>query len=1137
MNKNFTKLNLKTKFTLKKIIYLIFLLSSFPSFAQFVSEGDPHRGMYIDKFVKTYLYNSYLVDPEFSILGVDNNFDGIFEKEDHLLRYAAESHITYLALFDLHRIFGKNLMVWDENLSRMVDLEVHLLRFMKKAKSQYGITQIGAIGGSENFFDSLSTFLNRYPQADFDVVNTEYEFWVDCPNEFPNFIPILNAMHSMKDAYNLAHPNNPMISEAYLAALQYCNSSYGTASVVKTIDGCVNCSPCLGCSNPHPRLADRILHAWYVSDPGSVNIAEQNFFELPDTEDSTDFHPILYSEGYSTGGTVDWTGAWFPLSSSNNIFTAEEAYYTSWRNNSSVAFSTPRQNNVQAGGVQWFAATNMVGHLDHPQILQNRGPYCLINTTAKVTFDYFGPIESDIAFQFWVTNNIDSSTIYPAAGGRINGVSGVYQPITSTTTLIENINFSDSLTFPPCNLPAGEYTAHLKLTYNGGYGESYECENSIIVDPQLHIEIVGQTDFCEGDFTYLKTNANGGAISWYKDGNMISGNNEYLLVTSDGFYSCTITGGSGCSGMSDTVHIHVLPNPAIGVNAVCNANGSATLKTNLLQANPVSNTITGPGGVMYRWNTGHTTDQITVTPPSTNTTYRVNVTDPYSGCSRTAQITLKSPLQNPYSTSITINNQPSSPCSSDGSLTAILNAGGAPNNYLWSNGETTQTITNLSPGTYSVAMNVWASGCTSYGSITLGILPSNAPVVQPIIQDVPCAGESNGSIVLNITGGNPPFSFQWESIPDDSIHQPTNKDQANLFAGIYSVTITDASGCNYFHTFIVATLSQSLFVQSTGTHSVTGCWNGTDGWASAIPAGGIPPYTYLWNDSLQQTTYTASTLKAGSYMVTVTDSAGCRANGYVHVNSLILPMQVELLDSSRTVVSCSGVSDGNLFVNIVGGTEPYTIISPWISDSNFAELISLPSGVYPIQITDSSGCMLTDSFQITNPPDLQLYSTANATSCIGCQNGSFDISMMGGVPPYTISWLPATGNLSGNQIRNLQGGIYSICISDLNGCNQCIQDTIIETPSGFSDLDIHSLLNVYPNPYSAFTVLSLKNEIIKSGVIIINSVDGKTVLSKKISDSPLILLKEDLKAGIYFIRLYKRGVGFIGGVKKLVVAN
>jgi hypothetical protein len=181
--------------------------------------------------------------------------------------------------------------------------------------------------------------------------------------------------------------------------------------------------------------------------------------------------------------------------------------------------------------------------------------------------------------------------------------------------------------------------------------------------------------------------------------------------------------------------------------------------------------------------------------------------------------------------------------------------------------------------------------------------------------------------------------------------------------------------------------------------------------------------------------------------------------------------------------------------------------------------------------------MLTDSFQITNPPDLQLYSAANTASCIGCTNGSFDISMLGGFPPYTVTWLPATGILSGNQIQNLAAGIYTICIADLNGCSQCIQDTITEAPSGFSDLDIHALLTVYPNPYSTFTVVSLKNELIKSGEIIINNVDGKTVFRKNITDSPLIILKEDLKPGIYFIRLYKSGIGFVGGVKKLVVAN
>ena len=119
-------------------ILLIFLLAlkSVSLFSQNPPESDPHRGMYIDKFVKTPLSTSSRLDSAFSVLGVDANFDGVFEKEDSILKYASDNHITYLNLYDLHKVIGRNLMVWDENLKREVNLEAHLNRFMKKAKSK-----------------------------------------------------------------------------------------------------------------------------------------------------------------------------------------------------------------------------------------------------------------------------------------------------------------------------------------------------------------------------------------------------------------------------------------------------------------------------------------------------------------------------------------------------------------------------------------------------------------------------------------------------------------------------------------------------------------------------------------------------------------------------------------------------------------------------------------------------------------------------------------------------------------------------------------------------------------------------------------------------------------------------------------
>ncbi|MBP6333846.1 MAG: T9SS type A sorting domain-containing protein [Bacteroidia bacterium] len=1118
---------------MKKSFLLFLLLYSSFLYAQFAPESDPHRGMYIDQFVKTPLNSSSVIDPDFSVLGVDENFDGLFEREDAILKYAAENHITYIALFDLHRVLGRNLTAWDENLQRSVNLEEHLCRFMKKAKSKYGLTQIGAIGGSETFFDSLLSYMNRFPEADFDVVNIEFEFWLDCAVEFPQYVTILNAMDAMKNTYNQTHAANAIISEVYLAALFYCNSSFGSPSVAETIDGCKACSPCAGCPNPHPRKADRILYAWYVSYPGSMNIAEQNIFELSTTEDATDLHPILYSESYGTGGTINFTGIWFPLAPANNIFTAEESYYHSWKNNSGVAHGTLRQNNVQAGGVHWFTASHMVGHLERPQVLQNTGPYCAASSPTQIIFNYHGPIESGIAYQFWVTRDSDSATVYPVAGGKVNGVSGIYQAFTSTTSQIKNINFLDTLQFSKCKLPAGEYTAHLLLNYEDGTGKSYQCDNAVIIAAQPRVEINGPDSFCEGSYTYLRTNNTGGIITWYRNGVAIPGTSANLLVTVDGDYSCMITGGQGCTGMSDTVHIHALPAPEIIVNAVCNGNGTATLKTNLLDVQSMT-TPSGLAGATYRWNTGDTTDQITVTPPTSNTTYRVDVTNPYSGCVRYGRITLQSPLVAAYPASITVDSLPSSPCTSDGGLTATISAGGAPTSYLWSTGATTKTISNLPPGKYTVAMNVWTSGCTSYDSVTIGTAPLNEPIVLPIIQHVTCSGGNDGSIQLNISGGNPPFNYFWEYFPDDSVHSPFDKDQSSLYAGIYKLRITDAGGCHFYHTFTVSFIHASPYVESFSTTSVTGCASASNGSATVVAAGGTPPYSYLWNDALQQTSSTATGLLAGAVLMTLSDANGCQSKEHVQISSIELPMHLELLDSSQSMESCVGVQDASLFLRIHGGEAPYIVSGPWQADSNFAMMENLASGIYPIVIIDATGCMFSDSFYIDTPEQIQVFASSTIPSCLGCTNGSFNVSFSGGKAPYQITWQPSVGSLSGTRIQNLPTGVYSICVTDANNCMTCIQDTVFENPSGISSLDINSIMEVYPNPFSKTATISLTEGTMDSGTLVLSSMDGKVVLKQNISSTTTVLFTEELNPGVYFLRLYDEEDHFTRGVKKLI---
>lgn len=123
------------------LLLILFALNYLSCFAQpEISESDPHRGMYVNRFLKyntlTINSGSYEVDTSNSILGVDANFDGIFEKEDRLLQYCMDNHITSIVLYELRNIIGRGLYAWNETTNQYEDLEDHLCRFMEKVRRE-----------------------------------------------------------------------------------------------------------------------------------------------------------------------------------------------------------------------------------------------------------------------------------------------------------------------------------------------------------------------------------------------------------------------------------------------------------------------------------------------------------------------------------------------------------------------------------------------------------------------------------------------------------------------------------------------------------------------------------------------------------------------------------------------------------------------------------------------------------------------------------------------------------------------------------------------------------------------------------------------------------------------------------------
>ncbi|MEL7248508.1 MAG: SdrD B-like domain-containing protein, partial [Bacteroidota bacterium] len=198
---------------------------------------------------------------------------------------------------------------------------------------------------------------------------------------------------------------------------------------------------------------------------------------------------------------------------------------------------------------------------------------------------------------------------------------------------------------------------------------------------------------------------------------------------------------------------------------------STTLTANIVEG----------AGVSFEWSTGETTSSITVMP-NTTTTYSVTITAG-SGCTDEDEVT------------VTVNPNPEvevtgtdALCDEDnGTATANASGGTAPYTYEWNNGGTTETITDLGPGTYSVTVTD-ANGCTAEGSVTIeniGGPEANAGVDQSI-----CEGEV-AMLMATASGGTPPYSFQW----NQGLGSGPNQEVMPSVTTNYRVTVTDANGC------------------------------------------------------------------------------------------------------------------------------------------------------------------------------------------------------------------------------------------------------------------------------------------------------------------------------------------------------
>jgi len=350
----------------------------------------------------------------------------------------------------------------------------------------------------------------------------------------------------------------------------------------------------------------------------------------------------------------------------------------------------------------------------------------------------------------------------------------------------------------------------------------------------------------------------------------------------------------------------------------------------------------------------------------------------------------------------------------------------SPSDFLSETDIQEPTTTPLLDTDYTLTVTAASCQSTALAEIRVSDVELSA-----ISENIDCAGDNDGSIDLEISGGESPYEISWSG---PGGFTSIDEDISGLAPGVYVVLVTDRDGCTENLSVEITEASEIILELSAavfqGGFNVS-CFEANDGQATVIPSGGTSPYTFEWNDPGSQTDQTATNLEAGTYEVTVTDANGCIQTGSI---TLVAPEPITGILENRIDVLCTGEETGEITISPIGGVGPYSIVWNTVPSQFGPTATGLSAGFYTASITDMNGCQGTIEIEITEPSDV-LEGTVSVTpaSCNGESDGSATANILGGTPPYTYTWSPQPGEDS-PAISNLAAGNYTLSVTDDNGC-------------------------------------------------------------------------------------------------------
>lgn len=373
-----------------------------------------------------------------------------------------------------------------------------------------------------------------------------------------------------------------------------------------------------------------------------------------------------------------------------------------------------------------------------------------------------------------------------------------------------------------------------------------------------------------------------------------------------------------------------------------------------------------------------------------------------------------------------INTSPSCNNSINGNIVVNANGGLGPLKYAFntSSYNASNVLTPIGIGTYTVHVKD-SLFCQKDTVIT--VTGPQAIIVNSLITTSPfCSNSTDGSITINVSGGQAPYSYGINTSLFTSNNVFTNLDQ-----GIYTIHIIDFNGCTK-DTLVVLNAASYMNFNNIFVQNVT-CKYGNDGLIAVSVTGGIAPYTYTINSIPNGTSSSFAALGIGSYTIAVTDNIGCMEDTVVTVSEPLLPVTALLLGTTPN--KCKGDSIGTITAGASGGTSPYTYSINGINYQSSGFFSGLPANTYLLRAKDANGC-IDDTLVFVTEPDttLQLLLVGiKDQSCKNVNDGAITVTSAYGINPLQFS-LNGTSIGVSKYYPNLSPGDYTVEVIDSIGC-------------------------------------------------------------------------------------------------------